>query len=127
MVISLNNNFHIFCRAEKKLKTIVSNLVDNEEEEDGKDFELSSSEASIEDAESSETEGSSGVESSNVDTVDEDEIENDDSINTSNRKGKPSVCDTEEIKAARRLVAPYVESFHGQKISSKTLKWTRAL
>jgi hypothetical protein len=114
------------------LKLIVNGMR-GDSKEDVSDFEgCSSSDASVHsessDDDDDETEGSSGVQSSDVETVDEDGDENfTDSPNNSYRKGKQSIADSEEIKTARKLVSSYAESFHGLKISTKTIKWTREL
>ena len=121
-------------RAEKKVKSMISDLKkseagDGESEEAFEDAD-SDGETYQEDheKESSETEGSSGDESSELESIDEDNDEVDfDESNVSNRKGKPSTSESQEVKNARKLIAAYAESLQGSKLSSKTTKWTKEL
>jgi hypothetical protein len=99
------------------------------EEDDDDDFEGSSTDASIHDNESSESECSSGVESSEIESLKEDDDfdeDNDDSPHNSNRKAKPSVTDSQELKESRRLITPYLHTL-SFKITTKTKDWTRKL
>lgn len=113
-------------RAEKKFKSILQDPADHKEL--GEDYEASSSNASIPEDDESETEGSSGEpESDSGDSVIEDNENSNDSIIISNRKGKASHHDTQEMKNARKVLSGFPESFPASKISSKTIALMKEL
>lgn len=126
-----------FMSKELALEHINTNHSDLHDSSDdgGDDFEASS-DASIdeneEESDFSDAEGSSCVESSDVQSGN-DEDDNDDadddanSVFVSKRKGKASAADSQEVKNARKLLSTYVETFSGNKIASKTIKWTKEL
>lgn len=115
-----------FDEKEKAIKHLDKVHADQKE---GRDFEASSSDASINENESSETDGSSGVESSDIQSANEDENENEmtESIYISNSKGRKSYSESQEIKNGRKVIGPYAESFHNVKISTWIIKLTKAL
>lgn len=95
---------------------------------DAEDFEASDSdEATIVDESSDDTEGSSGVESSEVDEPYEQPSDLDESSSAINSQAKTSSYDSPEVKYGRSLMSEYLEELRDKDISTKSIRWTKAL
>lgn len=109
--------------AEKKFKKIID---EDESDYDNSDYESASdSDEKMREQESSEeTEGSSGDESSEIESSNDDEPSDNDDSHSINKKAKPSLTESNELKFAKHTLLEYSEKLREMNIHAKTLQWT---